>query len=121
MAISGLTKCVLVRAPRKPTSSITLLPANKQLSCPWFAKFSNTRKETAVPTRLSQAFANKNLLSFMRLYSIYGVIISPGRIPQPFASSSLEAPISINISFTSYGFVRASGVKTCGGFDPITP
>ena len=49
------------------------------------------------------------------------MIISPGRIPQPLASSSLEAPISMNISLISYGLFRVSGLKTWGGFEPTTP
>ena len=100
---------------------MTSLPANNWFGWPSLAKFSSTRKATAVPTRLSQALAKRNLLSFNRLYSIYGVIISPGRTPHDFTSSSLEPPTSINISLISYGLLRASTLKTCGGLQPMTP
>ncbi len=47
--------------------------------------------------------------------------MSPGFTPHSFASSRLEAPISMNMSLISTGFLRASGDKICGGLEPITP
>src|SRR5699024_11360733 len=63
-----------------------------------------------------------NIFSFFKgVNSKYGTIESPGSTPNSSASSLEDAPISINISLISTGFLRASGDRMCGGFDPITP
>jgi hypothetical protein len=41
--------------------------------------------------------------------------------PASSASSLLLTPISINIFLISIGFLRSSGVKTCGGLEPMIP
>ena len=117
MATSGLSSNADVRAPFSPTSSCTVPTAYTSNSVFTLRSASII---TATPDRLSKAL--HVTLSFMSGVNCLSIMTGvPMVMPSFDTSSSLFAPISMNISSALITFSRSSFFILCGGFEPITP